>query len=143
MYLFVTDLGPCDFILGWDSLPRLGFGFYGAYTHQITPGDEFINDEEKPSIIPDERPPEELEPEFIEAKKKFMDALAPLLAENKQISPKSFCPHPLMKIKLRMKEGAVIQQPGRRFFAQTQKEEVDKTVQQWIDDGIVIPAPPN
>jgi hypothetical protein len=70
----------------------------------------------------------------------FKEHIAPDLAENAAINPKSFCPHPFMKVELKVKEGAVTLQTLSHPFAQTQLKDVDKQIAQWKEDGVIVLA---
>ncbi|KAG0303751.1 hypothetical protein BGZ99_002582, partial [Dissophora globulifera] len=52
----------------------------------------YVIDEEKPPLVPKEKQPEELEPEFQRRRERFLEEIEPLLQLNAQIDPKSHCP---------------------------------------------------
>jgi hypothetical protein len=140
--LHVMDIDYYDMIIGMDLFSRFGFAITGIVMPEQRE-EEFlwVPSDEKPSIVPIEKPPKERTPEFIKMKKEFMEALEPYLKANAAIDPKSHCTLDAMKVTLKVKPNCVIQERSRPFHSQTEKEEVERTIQKWWDTGVIVPAP--
>jgi len=61
------------------------------------------------------------------------------LDENAKIDPKSYCTLPSMRVKLKLGPDCKIEEDPREFYAQTEQEEVDKTIKKWLEDGVMYP----
>jgi hypothetical protein len=137
----VMRLGYYDFLIGMDLFPRFGFSLHGIALPIKEINDAYFVEDEKPALVPAETVEQEQEPDFIEQKKKFLCEIEPLLQANGQIDPKSHCPLDIMRVSLNVKDNCVIQDRSRRFYAQTEEDEVNATVQKWLDTGVIVEAP--
>jgi len=136
----VLSLGYYDFLIGMDLFARFGFEIAGIRL-KPQPRDETYVIEEKPSIVPEDHTDQEQLESFLKSKETFMQRIEAALQQNGKIDPKSHCPLDIMRVELKVKEGCVIQERSRKFYAQTESTEVDATVKKWLDNGIIIPAP--
>jgi transposase InsO family protein len=137
----VIELDYFDCYIGMDLAARFGIKIVGFSMKKQPLPDYYIISDKKPSIVASSRPPKELTPEFVSQRTEFMDELAPFLSENAAIDPQSFCPHPFMKVDLKIRDKAVVFQRSYRPFSQTQQGEVDSQVSKWIQDGGIVHAP--
>lgn len=141
-FVDVLELDHYDCYIGMDLFYAFGFKLEGMYKNLPSPRELYVlEDKDKPSIVAFPRPSHECTIEFMAQQTKFKEDLAPDLAENAAIDPKSFCPHPFMKVELKVKEGTVILQTSSRPFAQSQLKAVDKQIAQWKEDGVIVLAP--
>jgi transposase InsO family protein len=137
----VMELDYFDCYIGMDLAARFGIKIAGFLMKKQPLSDLYIISDKKPSIVASSRPPKELTDEFITQRSEFMVDISPYLADNATIDPQSFCPHPFMKVELKVKDGAVVYQRSHRPFSQSQQGEVDTQVSKWIQDGVIVTAP--
>ena len=71
-------------------------------------------------------------------KAEFMCKLQPYLDENAKIDPASHCTLPSMVVELKVGPNCKVQERPRQFYSQMEKTEVDKTVKQWLKDGVIV-----
>jgi hypothetical protein len=140
--LGVMDIDYYDIVIGMDLFSRFGFSITGITMPDLRE-EEFlwVPSDEKPPIVPTENPPRERSAEFIQMKQDFMKALEPYLQANADIDPRSHCTLDSMKVTLKVRPNCVIQERSRPFHSQTEKEEVERTIQKWWDTGVIVPAP--
>jgi len=125
-----------------DLFYAFGFKLEGMFKSLPSPRELYVlDDKDKPLIIAFPWPTCECMIEFMAKQTKFKEHLAPDLAENAAINPKSFCPHPFMKVELKVKEDAVVLQTSSHPFAQSQLKAVDKQIAQWKEDCVIVLAP--
>ncbi|KAF9176394.1 hypothetical protein BGZ51_000751, partial [Haplosporangium sp. Z 767] len=105
--------------------------------------DLYVVDDDKPRLVSEIRPAIESTPEFIRQKEQFLELIEPLLAANEAIDPTSYCDHPMMKVELKVQPGTIVYQRPRRFYAQTEKDEIDSTVKKWHESGVIVEADTN
>ncbi|KAG0203722.1 DNA photolyase phr1, partial [Mortierella sp. GBA43] len=136
----VIDQKYYDFLIGMDLFPRFGYRIEGFHI-PIHPRNDVYVVEAKPAIVPEDPIATEQEPSFVRRREIFLQRIDDALQRNGQIDPKSHCPLDIMRVELKVKDGCTIQQGSRRFYTQTENNEVDTTVKKWIDNGIIVPAP--
>jgi transposase InsO family protein len=139
--LNVMRLGYYDFLIGMDLFPRLGYGIHGIVIPAEERSDVYVVDDDKPPIVPKEATELEQDKVFIEQKKQFLRAIEPLLQANGQIDQKSHCTLDVMRVELKVKDNCTIQERSRRFYAQTEVDEVNATVDKWLENGVIVEAP--
>ena len=139
VHLHVMDFDYFDVVIGMDLFALLGFTIGGIRLKQPRREDFlWVPTDEKPPIIPRKTPEVELTPEFIAEKAEFMRQLQPYLDENAKIDPTSHCTLPSMVVELKVGPDCKVQERPRQFYSQTEKDEVDKTVKQWLKDGVIV-----
>ena len=140
--IHVVDMEYYDFLIGMDLFGRFGFCVEGIELPTMEEEEyPWVPSDDKPSVIPNERPAEELTPEFQEKRKAFTEAIEPFLKRNEDIDPTSFCTLDSMRVTLKVRKGCVIQERSRPFHTQVEKDEVDSTIQKWWDTGVIVLAP--
>jgi hypothetical protein len=139
--ILVMLIDNYDFVIGMDLFARFGFRIEGVILPKQSNNNDIWIQDEKPSIIPDEQPEEEMTEKFQEQKQVFTSKLLPTLKANEEIDPKSHCDLEIMRVELKVMPNCIIQERPRPFHAQTEKDEVDKTVQKWWDTGVIVRAP--
>ncbi|KAG0247282.1 hypothetical protein BG011_001734, partial [Mortierella polycephala] len=137
----VLNLGYYDFLIGMDLFGRFGFHIEGFRPIIPERRDIYVTEDEKPSLIPDIFPEREREPEYIIKKEQFQKKIERELNRNRGIDPKSHCELDIMRVELKTQSGCTIQEHSRRFYAQVEKEEVDNTVNKWLENGVIVRAP--
>lgn len=141
VHVHVMDFKHYDVVIGMDLFSMLGFTIAGIRLRQ-NKREEFlwVPTDEKPLLVPLKTPAAELTPEFIAEKAEFMRQLQPYLDENARIDPTSHCTLPSMVVELKVGPNCKVQERPRQFYSQTEKDEVDKTVKQWLKDGVIVPV---
>jgi len=134
------NLGYYDIYIGMDTLPRFGFGIHGIVLPRAEQDDVYVIDD-KPPLVPDEKSEQEKDEAFIKQREEFLLNIDSLLQTNVQIDPTSHCPLDIMKVELKVKDNCVIQEKSRRFYAQSEYDEVNAIVQKWLDNGVIVEAP--
>ncbi|KAI1285628.1 hypothetical protein EDD11_000761, partial [Mortierella claussenii] len=123
-----------------DLFSMLGFTIAGIrLAHHKREDFLWVPTDERPALVPLKTPDAELTPEFIAEKAEFMRLLQPYLDENAKIDPASHCTLPSMVVELKVGPNCKVQERPRQFYSQTEKDEVDKTVKQWLKDGVIVP----
>lgn len=123
--------------IGWDLMPQLGIGYVGLATSWSTPKqskEEEVNDE---PFQPKDAPagtPEEMQ--------SFMESIQPLLKENTNIPPGSFCTIPESIIELNTPKDAKCYRRQYEFPIKRQQL-VEDTIAQWLKEGIITKVPAN
>jgi hypothetical protein len=127
-------------VIGMDLFSMLGFTIAGIrLPHYKREDFLWVPTDEKPPLVLPKTPEAELTPEFIAEKAEFMRQLQPYLDENAKIDPTSHCTLPLMVVELKVGPNCKVQERPRQFYSQMEKAEVDKTIKQWLKDGVIVP----
>jgi hypothetical protein len=124
--------------LGYEihGIERLNEGHIGKEN-----GDDYINEDDRPSLVPSKESNIELQENSIKKKNQFMQEIASLLEANERVDPKSHCPLDVMRVELKVKDNYKNEDRTRRFFSQTERAEVDATIAKWLENGIIAEAP--
>ena len=139
--LDVMELDNYDCYLGMDLISRFGFTISGFQLLKTALTTVFVEVDQKPSIVAPLRPAHESSQEFREQRRDFLAAIEAHLADNAAIDPKSFCPHPFMKVHLSIQDGEAVLQRSSRPFSQSQKGDVDDQIANWLNEGVIVLAP--
>ena len=140
VHMHVMDFNHYDVVIGMDLFSMLGFTIAGIrLPHYKREDFLWVPTDEKPPLVPLKTLEAELTPEFIAEKAEFMRKLQPYLDENAKIDPASHCTLPSMVVELKVGPNCKVQERPRQFYSQMEKTEVDKTVKQWLKDGVIVP----
>jgi putative transposase len=138
-------LDEYNFLIGMDLFNRLGYFIGGANNPAIGPLARYeeilIETDMPPAIVAIERPKHELTKDFQKKQEDFIKQLQPYLSANAAIDPQSFCTHPLMEVDLAIPPGVTVYQRPHKPFPQAEKANVQKQIDTWLADGVIVPTP--
>jgi len=140
----VMPLKGYEFLLGMDMFNKFGY-FIGGVSNPVLGPSAFyeellIEHDTPPEMVGIERPAEEQTEEFKSMRTDFLASIQPYLDENASIDPKSFCPHPLMEVNLSVPPGTNVYQKPHSPFPYSERAGVQKQLDQWLEDGIIVPT---
>lgn len=135
-FLVMELAGNTPVTVGLDLMTKLGISINGltaSWEEQPQNKEEKVDDSVEPNNSPFGSNTE---------RENFFAVVQPSIEANKTIPKNSFCTVPESVIHLNMPEGAVAH---RRQYPLpiAYKELIDKQIKEWLDDGVIEPAPPN
>ncbi|KAJ8651866.1 hypothetical protein O0I10_012559 [Lichtheimia ornata] len=123
--------------IGWDLMHKMGIGYVGLATSWTKPMQSEDKELDDSPFEPNASPagsPEEMQA--------FMDAIQPILNENANIRPGTFCNIPESIITLDTPKDAKCYR--RQYeFPLTRQQLVEDTVADWLKEGIITEVPAN
>lgn len=123
--------------LGWDFMPTLGIGYVGLATAWTEPEQSEEDDVKDAPFEPNDSPagsPQEMQ--------RFMSAIQPVLNDNANIKPGTFCNIPQSVIELNTPPDA--KGYRRQYeFPIARRQIVEDTVNEWLKEGIITEVPAN
>lgn len=128
----VLDLPGWKALLGMDILPLLGIAVVNVpFSH------------DKPSMVNDIpfEVPQDVVSRPHERREEIVEAVQEAMLRNEAIPASEACNHPLAQVTLETEGGPIFR---RQYpIPHSLRPAVNKKVQEWVDNGVVVPAPPD